>query len=175
MHKFSPSSRGFTLIEMMIVISIIITLVMLVGYPYTYYMERGYVERVGDSIAQNWILAHKDIRNGKLFDTTKNANMLLIFEKDKNVIEQYLFSGSIIPDLANPLSDIANVKFDKKYQFDSSIILLEFSGSLASIPSGKVGYIITAPYATGAFYTGSNIPVNMTGAIITIGYPGATV
>jgi prepilin-type N-terminal cleavage/methylation domain-containing protein len=92
MYKISSSSRGFTLIEMMIVISIIITLIMLVGYPYSYYMERGYVERVGDSIAQNWILAHKDIRNGKIFDTAKNANMLIVFEKDKNVIEQYLFS-----------------------------------------------------------------------------------
>ena len=57
--------QGFTLIEMMIVISIIMTLMGLVFFPYTYYMQRAYTENTVDTIAQNWILAHKDIRNGK--------------------------------------------------------------------------------------------------------------
>jgi prepilin-type N-terminal cleavage/methylation domain-containing protein len=42
--------RGFTLIEMMIVIAIILVLLSLVFLPYGYYMQRSYVERSIDTV-----------------------------------------------------------------------------------------------------------------------------
>lgn len=69
----------------MIVLSIIMTLMGLVFFPYTYYMQRAYVENSIDIVGQKWILAHKDIRNGKIFDTTAattiNAHKILVFKK----------------------------------------------------------------------------------------------
>lgn len=55
-------TSGFTLVEMMIVISIIMILMGIGLFPYQYYMQRGYVERATDGLAQEWILAHKAIR-----------------------------------------------------------------------------------------------------------------
>lgn len=44
--------KGFTLIEMMIVIAIILMLLGLVFFPYNYYMQRAYVENTVDTIGQ---------------------------------------------------------------------------------------------------------------------------
>ena len=79
--KFRFSHSGFTLIEMMIVLSIIGVLLSLVLFPYRYYMERAYADNAVNALAQEWILAHKEVRNGKIFSGTKNANIVLIFRK----------------------------------------------------------------------------------------------
>jgi prepilin-type N-terminal cleavage/methylation domain-containing protein len=57
-HK--PS--GFTLIEIMIVISMIAILLSTGIFPYSYYMERARVEKTVDKISQEWIIAHQNIR-----------------------------------------------------------------------------------------------------------------
>jgi prepilin-type N-terminal cleavage/methylation domain-containing protein len=60
--NFKNTTSGFTLVEMMIVISIIVILLGIAMFPYRYYMQRGYVERAADGIAQEWVLAHRAIR-----------------------------------------------------------------------------------------------------------------
>lgn len=52
--------------EMIIVITIIGILMSIVTLPYNYYMDRSRVERTIDSIAQEWMLAHNNVRNGVL-------------------------------------------------------------------------------------------------------------
>lgn len=59
---FKNTTSGFTLVEMMIVISIIVILLGIAMFPYRYYMQRGYTERAADGIAQEWVLAHRTIR-----------------------------------------------------------------------------------------------------------------
>jgi prepilin-type N-terminal cleavage/methylation domain-containing protein len=81
MKKTFSSHSGFTLIEMMVTITIIISLFSLVFFPYGYYMERAYTERTIDTVGQEWILAHKEIRNGKIWSGTTNANTILIFRR----------------------------------------------------------------------------------------------
>ncbi len=79
MKKQQLSHKGFTLIELMLVISIIVFLIALSAFPYVYSMKRSYVEKSRDTLGQEWILAHKAVKNGKLFDTEKHANILLVF------------------------------------------------------------------------------------------------
>lgn len=164
------SGKGFTLIEMMIVITIILSLVGLVLFPYSYYMERAYVERSIDEVGQNWILAHKEIRNGKIFSGSKNANTLLIFEKGSHEIKKYFLSWNTIPDPIETSTDIISAN---SIILDSQIEILSFSGAWISESDTKVGYLIMAPFATGAFFTGSNSPFSSTGIFLTIGYTGA--
>lgn len=56
-------TSGFTLIEMIIVISIIMILLGIAMFPYGYYMQRSYTERAADGLSQEWVLAHKAIRS----------------------------------------------------------------------------------------------------------------
>jgi hypothetical protein len=44
-------------------------------------MQRAAVLTSVDTVGQGWILAHKDIRNGKLFEVNTTANKLLVFRK----------------------------------------------------------------------------------------------
>ncbi|MFZ2256464.1 MAG: prepilin-type N-terminal cleavage/methylation domain-containing protein [Patescibacteria group bacterium] len=115
--------KGFTLIEMMIVIAIIMMLLGLVLFPYSYYMQRAYVENTGDTIAQGWILAHKDVRNGKLFDIGTTANKLLIFRKGSREVEQYLLSGSVIPELTL-IENNPDIRREKSILSDSDVQIL---------------------------------------------------
>lgn len=58
----SISRRGFTLIELVTVMGIIVFLFSMITFPYSYYMDRALVERTLDTLGQEWILAHKEIR-----------------------------------------------------------------------------------------------------------------
>jgi prepilin-type N-terminal cleavage/methylation domain-containing protein len=170
---FQHSKKAFTLIEMMIVIAIILVLLSLVFLPYGYYIERSYVERSIDTVGQGWILAHKDIRNGKLFDLSTTANKLLIFRQGATEIESYLLSGSVIPSLVS-LETNTDIKKENPIRLDSGIKVLSFSG--ANIGNSDVlGYYIGAPYGSGAFFTGALAPFSSTGVFLTIGYDGADI
>jgi len=72
---------GFTLVEMMIVIAIISILFTISLLPYGYYIERANLEKSTDMIGQEWILGHKDIRNGKTWTGGQNANEVFLFKK----------------------------------------------------------------------------------------------
>ncbi len=170
---FQYSKKAFTLIEMMIVIAIILVLLSLVFLPYGYYMQRSYVERSIDTVGQGWILAHKDIRNGKLFDVTTTANKILIFRQGATEIESYLLSGSTLPSL-DTIAINTTLKKENPIRLDSNIEILSFSG--ANIGNSTVlGYYIEAPTGSGAFFTGSSVPFSSTGIFITIGYDGADI
>jgi hypothetical protein len=138
-------------------------------------MERGYVERSLDSVGQEWILAHKDIRNGQLFDTNKHANKVLIFTKWSNMVESYLLSGSHIPDISefHAVPTFSDIKAEPSLRFDTRIEILELSGGLLAPTDTKVGYFIEAPYGSGAFFTGTTL-FSATGVYLTIGYTGST-
>lgn len=170
------SNSWFTMIEMMIVIAIIVFLFSMALFPYNYYMERSYVERTIDSIWQEWILAHKDIRNGKMFDIDKHANKVLIFRKGSTEVEQYLLSGSTIPPLADFRWDTTNsdIRKENPLGFDSKIQILGFSGANITSDDTVLGYLIEAPYGSGAFFT-EHTPgtFSSTGIFLTIGYIGA--
>jgi hypothetical protein len=158
---------------MMIVIAIILVLLSLVLLPYGYYMQRSYVERSIDTVGQGWILAHKDIRNGKLFAENKTANKLLIFRQGATEIESYLLSGSTIPSL-DTLDTNTNTRKENPIRLDSKINILNFSG--ANIGNSTVlVYYIEAPSGSGAFFTGALVPFSSTGIFLTIGYDGADI
>jgi hypothetical protein len=158
---------------MMIVIAIILVLLSLVFLPYGYYMQRSYVERSIDTVGQGWILAHKDIRNGKLYDEATTANKLLIFRKGATEIESYLLSGSTLPSL-DTLATNTEIKKENPIRLDSNIEILSFSGANIS-NSDILGYYIEAPYGSGAFFTGALVPFSSTGVFVTIGYDGADI
>jgi prepilin-type N-terminal cleavage/methylation domain-containing protein len=116
-----PTTAGFTLVEMMVVISIIGILMSITLFPYRYYMQRGYVERATDSIAQEWVLAHRAIRGGLQFDPiaqNKHARLLFVFQTGSSTIESYLLSGSTLPDLTSIPTDPNLIKKYKTLTFD---------------------------------------------------------
>jgi hypothetical protein len=143
----------------MVVISIILFLFSTILFPYSYYMQRAYVERTADLIGQEWILSHKEVRNGKLLsiDPPEHANILLVFRPNGTRIERYLFSGSI-DQLGDMSPDILkNLHTDTPILLESDIRILGYSGSVELDQDLPLGYIITAPLAQGGFYTGASL------------------
>ncbi len=161
----------------MIVIAIVIFLFSIAIFPYSYYMERWYVERTMDSIGQEWILAHKEVRNGKMFDTNIHANKVLIFRKERGELEQYLLSWSTIPPIGDFIASPTNpdIKADTSLVFDSRIEILDFSGSaILSSGDNTLWYFIEAPYGSWTFFTGTT-PFSSTGIFLTVWYTGASI
>lgn len=77
--QFKFSHSGFTLVEIMIVITLVVILMGIALFPYDYYMDRSRVEKNIDMVAQEWILAHNDIKNGLLYDASSHAHLYLHF------------------------------------------------------------------------------------------------
>ncbi len=167
------NSSGFTLIEIMIVLSIVMILWGLSLFPYGYQLQRWYVERASDWIAQEWIIAHRAIRWWLEFDSTKgnHAHYLFVFEKWKSEIDSYLLSGSIVPDINSLPTDPNIIRKYKTFSMGKEVKILGFSGSLINV-GNKIWYLITPPNGEGAFFTGSTL-FTLTGGEITIWYPGA--
>lgn len=151
------SRKGFTMVEIMIVIAIIIALCSIALFPYGYYMQRSYVENTIDTVGQEWVLAQKEIRNGKMFDIGKHANGVLLFRKGSRKIEQYILSGNTIPPLSDFSQNTSNpdIKADKIVEFESSVEILDFTGGVVNSTDAVLGYFIEAPFASGAFFTDS--------------------
>jgi prepilin-type N-terminal cleavage/methylation domain-containing protein len=178
---YTKKTSGFTLIEMIIVMSIIMILLGIGMFPYGYYMQRAYTERSADGLAQEWVLAHKSIRSWLEFDplSGKHAHLFFVFEKGKSEIVSYIFSGSVnmntfqYPNLAN-LSN-PNIKKYKTYPMENGIELLGFSGSLMNL-GDRIGYMIFPPLWEGLFFTGISLPwITTQNARINIGYPWASI
>jgi prepilin-type N-terminal cleavage/methylation domain-containing protein len=177
------AKNGFTLIEMMIVISIIVILLGIAMFPYRYYMQRWYTERAADGIAQEWVLAHRAIRWGLQFDPVarnKHARLFFVFQTGAATVESYLLSGSTdlatfalpdivpssFPDTSNP--DIIHYK---TLTLDDGVEILGFTGSLYG--SGeRIGYMISPPYGDGIFFDWSSSG-SLDDARVIVGYPGA--
>jgi hypothetical protein len=111
---------------MILVIAIIMILFLVSTIPYGYYMNRARVEQSTESIAQKWTLVHTDVRNGILFDTSKNANMFLVFESGSSQIDIYLLSGSVIPSI--PIQESGDIKKYDTILFPKNIAIQSLSG-----------------------------------------------
>lgn len=174
MFWLNQKTSGFTLIELVIVMTIMIILLGISMFPYGYYMQRSYTERAGDWLGQEWILAHKAVRGGIEFDPIvgKHARILFVFEKWTSEIQSYLLSGSILPNLSSLPTDPNVIVKYKKFIMENGVEIVGFTGSLFGSPN-RVGYIISPPYAEWVFYTGSTESY-LTWSIIILGYPGAT-
>ena len=173
MLSLNQKTSGFTLMELMIVIAIIVILLGFSMFPYGYYMQRSYTERAADWIGQEWVLAHKAIRGWIEFDplANKHARMLLVFEKGKSEIQSYLLSGAQLPNLASLPTDPNTIIKYKKFIMENGVEIVGFSWSILG-PHSRVWYIIYPPYADGKFYTWTT-EAYMTWAIVIVGYPGA--
>lgn len=155
----------------MIVIMVIAILLWLWVLPYRYYIDRGYTEKAADIVAQEWVLAHKAVRNGILFDQDKHAHIVMIFEKGSNKIQEYLLSWSQVE--IESISSNPNIKPYRTTIMDGGVKLQYFTGWL-SWDDEMVGYIISPPFASGAFFTGSSdTSVSLMDASITVGHDGA--
>lgn len=64
---FHLRPSGFTLVEIMIVVAILGILMGIGMFPYGEYMKREALSASVDTVAQEWIIAHKIIRNGIVF------------------------------------------------------------------------------------------------------------
>lgn len=100
--------RAFTLFELMIVLAIMAIVLTIGLFPYADILERVALSNSADLVAQEWILAHKEVRNGILFQSPiersapeKHAHLLFVFEKNARTITEYLLSGAAIPDRFN--------------------------------------------------------------------------
>jgi hypothetical protein len=138
--------------ELMIVISIIMILFGVGVFPYMYYLERGYTERASDGIAQEWVLAHKAVRNGIVFDKTAtapvNAHIALVFEKDATEVQSYIFSNGDTFDPNNiPTTDTSEIRKYKKFILENGVKILGFTGSLDSSITRAVYVIKPVPQA----------------------------
>ncbi len=164
--KNSQNTSGFTLMEMIIVITIIGILMSIVTLPYNYYMDRSRVERTIDSIAQEWMLAHNNVRNGVLtVAKDHNAYLFVELEKGKDGITLWSSTGWDSPRTLY-----------KTISFDRNIQIQDFSGISLGTATG-ITYEIMPPYGKWAFFTGAldqNPTFGSTGITMTIGYMGAS-
>lgn len=161
----------------MIVISIIVILLGIAMFPYKYYMQRGYVERAADGIAQEWVLAHRAIRSGLRFDlpAPKHARLFFVFQTGSTTVDSYLLSGSIdpatfvLPDISLSSFPDTNITKYKILTLDDGVEILGFSGSLYGSGS-RIGYMISPPYGDGIFFTQAQSG-SFDDARIIVGYP----
>lgn len=75
--------------------------------------------------------------------------------------------------LADDFTDATKFKLYRTVMLDGKAEIVGFTGQL-SPDFTQVGYLITPPSGTGAFFTGSTVDAqSLTGAQILIGYRGA--
>jgi prepilin-type N-terminal cleavage/methylation domain-containing protein len=177
MKKQQLSHKGFTLIEMMLVISIIVFLIALSVFPYVYSMKRSYVEKSRDTLGQEWILAHKAVKNGKLFDAEKHANILLVFRAWNEYVEKYLFTKDIPVFTSFTKSSLLSqtwISEERLIAFDNKIELLSFRAYSWAERTDMLAYIIRAPYATGEFYLENGEALSSSGVFVQLWYTWAS-
>ena len=81
--------------EMVVVLTIIGILMGISLFPYNSYMEQARLNNYLDSFVQEWVLSHKQVRNGLLFPETDNqetdshARLIWRFDEKNNTIDLY--------------------------------------------------------------------------------------
>lgn len=168
-------TSGFTLIEIIVVMTIMMILLGIWLFPYGYYMQRAYTERAADGIAQEWVLAHKAIRSGIEFDPIANthANLFFVFKKWASEIDSYLLSGSTLPDITSLPTNPNILRKYKTLYMENGVKILDFSGSIIG-SWDNIWYIISPPNGDGVFFTGTINSYILTGASIIVGFPWAS-
>ena len=120
--------------ELMIVMVIIVILMSITVFPYSFYMDRYRVEKNFDMLSQEWILAHNDVKNGLLYNSDTHAHLYLDFASGSEQIDIYKSTGATSPRTLY-----------RTISFDSHIQIQSFSGiDLGS--SSHVLYHIAPPY-----------------------------
>ena len=181
----------------MIVIVIVGILMGMALLPYGEYMQRARLSNSVDTISQEWVLAHKQIRNGKEFSETEpnHASVILEFEKWKNFIKKYWYKTETFSDSdasepdqvgqAKPvdfskISDSSVTIFDKDISFEQNVEILSLDGTDGTptrnfTPSAneKIYYVIQPPRATGKFYDQNFSEISEPVKKIIIGYSDA--
>lgn len=167
--------------ELMIVIAIVGILMGISLLPYGTYMEQARLSNNADVVAQEWILAHKEVRNGIEFvdsdATTPDSHAAIIFEFDeeKNSIKKYLqkFKNDDGTEKARNSDFFTTATFKKEIPFERNV---KFLGTdlVATNNKEKFYYVIMPPYGKGSFYKSDyNLDSEIT-KIIKIGYKDAT-
>jgi len=153
----------------MLMIFSIIGILMVVGmFPYAEYMRRAALSNAVDTIAQEWILAHKEVRNGVLFSDDveeKHAHLVIAFKKNSSTIQEYLLSGSELPTSFEE----SGIKKYKSFTLERAI---QVQGS-EDIAGDTIYYVIAPPFATGSFYDSNRELQDNKEIQLQIGYPGA--
>lgn len=145
----------------MIVMTMIAILFGIALFPYNYYMDRARVEKNIDHLAQEWILAHNDIRNGYLYDTESHAHFYLHFPLGAEKVDIYMSTWGMSPQ-----------KYLRSVPFDKGIGIRWFSGITLGDSSTGVVYHIAPPLAEWLYSTGAT-ELSLTGIHMTLGYDGA--
>lgn len=126
----------------MIVIAMILILMSISLFPYGFYMDRARVEKNIDMIAQEWVLAHNDVRNGILYSGSINAHLSLKFQKGSDSIDILMSTGETLSE-----------RHYRTIMLDSGIEIIEIDGG--SVGTGELFiYRIVPPYARGEYSTG---------------------
>lgn len=141
----------------MIVIAIIGIIMGIGMFPYSEYIRQARLSSTLDMVAQEWILAHKEVRNGKEFPlpaedgTQRHASILLHFQKESSEIKKYLIAGTGANfPTESSLSDREKSYLAKTLVLEGDIQVKSFSG----ITDAKhLYYFIEAPFGEGKFYT----------------------
>ncbi len=154
---------GFTLVEIMIVISMIMILMGITMFPYSYYMDRSRVEKESDMLSQEWILAHSDVKNGILYDGVSLAHLYFSFHTGSNTIDITLSTGGTSPQ-----------KIYKTLHLENGIEIQSMSGAQWGNTSTLI-YHISPPYGMWRFSTGWGVEFDQTGILLRFGYRWATI
>ena len=119
----------------MIVIAMILILMSISLFPYSFYMDRARVEKNIDMIAQEWVLAHNDVRNGILYSGSTYAYLSLRFQKGSDRIDILMSTGETLSE-----------RLHRTIMLESGIEIIEIDGG--SVGTGDLFiYRIAPPYA----------------------------
>lgn len=175
--------------ELMIVMAIIGILMTFGLLPYKDYMDRAELSNNIDTISQEWILAHKEIRNwlenSFWTQAKKHSAIIFEFEKSSTKIKKYevdfdevsenkdwknIFKNSI--NIRNILSDNSKIKKYKEINFSKNI---EIKENFEKNFDKKIFYVIIPPFAWWKFFDETWVEKNFVNPKIQIGYQNATI
>lgn len=175
--------------ELMIVMAIIGILMTFGLLPYKDYMDRAELSNNIDTISQEWILAHKEIRNwlenSFWTEAKKHSAIIFEFKKWESKIKKYevdfdevseikdwknIFKNSI--DIKNLVSDKTKIKKYKEINFSKNI---EIKENFEKNFDKKIFYILIPPFAQWKFFDENWAEKNFVNPKIQIGYQNATI